>query len=101
MKKPDGKTITLWVEASNTINMVKSQLQGETGIPRQEQRLMFVGMDLEGHRDLDDYGIQRESTIDLVPCLRFAVLCFCVYDLLFMICFLLVAFYDLLFMILV
>jgi ubiquitin len=76
---PDSKTITLWVQATETIDSVKSQIQGKEGIPPRHQRLIFEDMDLENGRDLDDYGIGEGSTLDLVlseTCFLFCSRCF-------------------------
>ena len=65
VKTLNGKTITLNVGTSESIEHVKSMIQDKEAIPQDQQVLTFGGKLLEKTRTLSYYNIKKESTLHL------------------------------------
>ena len=77
VKTLTGRTITVTVEAGDTVKIVKSKIQDKEGIPLDHQALVFAGRELHNEHTLFEYGIvlknctlylirKLESDIDIV-----------------------------------
>ena len=62
-----SKTISLWVEADDTIGTIKAMIQSKEAIPRKQQRLIFMGKELENDSTIAECNIVHGSTVELVP----------------------------------
>lgn len=66
VKTLDGTTITLNVESADNIGQIKQKIQEKQGVPRDAQRLIFNGKELQDEKSVADYGLQSENTLHLV-----------------------------------
>jgi ubiquitin len=66
VKTLTGKHITLEVEPTDFIADVKDKIQDKEGILPEQQQLKFAGKLLEDDNTLQDYSIQKDSTLHFI-----------------------------------
>lgn len=66
VKTLTGSTITLEVEPTDRIEDVKAKIQEKEGFLLVEQVLVFAGKTLEDENTLQDYNVQKETTLHLL-----------------------------------
>ena len=61
----NGKTVTINVKRTDTVEDLKARVKEKTHIPAHEQRLIYGGKQLEDGKLISDYNIEKESTLFL------------------------------------
>jgi hypothetical protein len=62
-----GKTYTIdGINDTTTVEALKFKIQAQSGLPIDQQRIIFTGKQLEDHRTLASYEVQEESKLTLV-----------------------------------
>lgn len=70
VKTLSGKTISVEVEETDRIEDVKAKIEEKEGIPPEQQRLIFGGKQLDGHKTLQDYAVEDGASLSMVLRLR-------------------------------
>jgi hypothetical protein len=70
VKALSGKTTQLEVESLDLVATIKEKIQDKEGIPPDQIRLVFSGVQLDDEKSLLDYNIKEDSTVFMVLRLR-------------------------------
>lgn len=65
-----NKTITLEVDPFGSVNDIFQQIWEKEGIPVDQQRLIYAGIQLDQYKNIYDAGIQKEATLHISLRLR-------------------------------
>lgn len=66
LKDLSGRILTLDVSSTDSIEETKNLVEDKTGVPPNQQRLVFATKQLEGNKTLGDFNIKKESTLQLL-----------------------------------
>ena len=66
LKTLTGKTLSFSVDLQETVDILKDRIQDREGMPPDQQRLVFAGLQLEDGRRLSDFNIKEHATLHLV-----------------------------------
>ena len=66
VKTVSGRTVSLEVSPSETVESVKKQLQERENVDHYNQRLVFAGKELEDNEAIGSYPISEEATIEML-----------------------------------
>ena len=64
-----GKTITLEVDNSDTVESAKCKIEDKDGLPVNRQCLVYGGREMQNDKRLGEYHVRRASTLHLYMCL--------------------------------
>ena len=70
IRRFSNNIIPIYVTPCDSIGNVKYLIQLKEGIPIDQQRLVYNGIQLEDNRTIEDYNIKEELTIHLILRLR-------------------------------
>ncbi|XP_077251977.1 polyubiquitin-like [Tasmannia lanceolata] len=65
IKMPTGESIALDVKAWYTVRVIKDMIESMVGVLSNKHRLVYSGKQLEDHRTLLEYNIQRKATLSM------------------------------------
>lgn len=65
-----GKTLSIEVEPTESIESIKQKIADQEGVEESTQRLIFGGKQLENGKTLQDYDVGEDATVHLVLRLR-------------------------------
>ncbi|KAK7164197.1 hypothetical protein R3I94_002805 [Phoxinus phoxinus] len=70
VRNEKGQTKTYDVDVSETVDQLQDKISRKESVPKDQQRLIYNGRQLEAGKRLQDYGIKSGSTIHMTLRLR-------------------------------
>ncbi|KAI6034574.1 hypothetical protein PISMIDRAFT_672502 [Pisolithus microcarpus 441] len=70
VKTLTGKEIELDIDPEDKISRIKEKVEEQSGVPPQQQRLIFSGRQMPDDRTAEDFKITAGSVLHLVLALR-------------------------------
>jgi len=70
VKTLTGKEIELDIDADDKISRIKEKVEEQSGVPPQQQRLIFSGRQMADDKSANEFGIVAGSVLHLVLALR-------------------------------
>ena len=67
VKTIDGKALNITVDPTEPVGNIKIQIENDSGVLANNQRLFIIGEELDDKKSVNDQGIEADSVLDMEP----------------------------------